>query len=175
METHRLQNFQKRKQPTLSLKIAVEPKSPSCRPSLPCLPNVRSRKGQPCSLVSLGEMRVQRPARRILIRLRGRVLRISPQTNIGPLGCGPLRERVWHLCRSSSRGARSRSRYRSPSRRSRRLDGAARRNTSSAGYSLLVLRRAAPPKRRTAPRRVTPLNAQTSSALPHYDSFLCIR
>ena len=51
-----------------------------------------------------------RPARRILIRRRGRVLRISPQTGIGPPGCGPLRERVWHLCRSSSRGARSRSR-----------------------------------------------------------------
>ena len=83
----------------------------------------------------------------------------------------PLRERVWQLCRSSSRGARSRSRYRSPSRRSRRLHAAARRNTSSAGYSLLVLRRAAPPNRRTAPRRVTPLDAQPSSALPQFDSF----
>ena len=62
---------------------------------------------------------------------------------------------------------------RSPSRRSRRLHGAARCSTSSAGYSLLVLRRAAPPNRRTAPPRVAPLDAQPSSALPHLDWFLC--
>ena len=40
--------------------------------------NVRSRSGQPCSLCRAGDLRVLLPARRIHIRLRGRVLRTSP-------------------------------------------------------------------------------------------------
>ncbi len=41
--------------------------------------SVRSRSVQRCSLCRLGDLRVLRPARRIHIRLRGRVLHNSPQ------------------------------------------------------------------------------------------------
>ncbi len=44
-----------------------------------CLPNLRPRLPQPCSLCRLADLRVLRPARRIHIRLRGRVLRNSAQ------------------------------------------------------------------------------------------------
>ena len=78
---------------------------------LPTLPSERAVTFEatvlPCCF---GRDANPRTARRILIRLRARVFYISRQINLGPLGCGPLRERVWHLCRSSSRGARSRSR-----------------------------------------------------------------
>ena len=40
--------------------------------------NVRSRLGQPCSLCRAGDLCVLRPARRIHIRRRGRVLHNSP-------------------------------------------------------------------------------------------------
>ena len=40
--------------------------------------NVRSRSGQPCSLCRAGDLCVLRPARRIHIRRRGRVLHNSP-------------------------------------------------------------------------------------------------
>ena len=49
-------------------------------PHSPFLPSsVRPVSGQACALCSLGDLRVHRPARRIHIRLRGRVLRNSPQ------------------------------------------------------------------------------------------------
>ena len=58
--------------------------------------NVRSRSGQPCSLCRAGDLRVLRPARRIHIRRRGRVLRNSPPPASVRSAGGPDRDRAWH-------------------------------------------------------------------------------
>ena len=55
------------------LRILVDVLCWCVRPS-----NVRSRSGQPCSLCRAVDLCVLRPARRIHIRLRGRVLHNSP-------------------------------------------------------------------------------------------------
>ena len=86
----------------------------------------------------------------------------------GPLRCGPDRDRAWHLWSSSSRSVAPRPRSRSPCRLSRRLHGVTRRNTSSAEYRLLVLRRVPPRIRRTEPLRVAQLATRHATPLPHY-------
>ena len=119
-----------------------------------CLPSsVRSRSGQPCSLCRAADLCVLRPARRIHIRLRGRVLHNSPPpasvrpalvptvTALGTLG-------------SSARCSGARPLSRSLRLRSRRLRGDTRRNASSPGYRLLALRRVSPRIRRTASSHV---------------------
>ena len=58
--------------------------------------NVRSRSGQPCSLCRAGDLRVLRPARRIHIRRRGRVLRNSPPPASVRSATDPNRGRAWH-------------------------------------------------------------------------------
>jgi len=76
------------------LRILVDVLCWCVRPS-----NVRSRSGQPCSPFEAGALPVLRPARRIHIRLRGRVLCNPPRlkgfrsaaaptvTALGTLGC----------------------------------------------------------------------------------------
>ena len=86
----------------------------------------------------------------------------------GPLGCGPDRDRAWHLWSSSSRSVAPRPRSRSPRRLSRRLHGVTRRNASSAEYRLLALRRVPPRIRRTKPSRVAQLATRHAAPLPHY-------
>ena len=84
-----------------------------------------------------------------------------------PLGCGPDRDRAWHLWSSSSRSVAPRPRSRSPRRLSRRLHGVTRRNASSAEYRLLALRRVPPRIRRTEPSRVAQLATRHAVPLPH--------
>ena len=64
---------------------------------------MRSRSGQPCSLCRAVDLRVLRPARRIHIRRRGRVLHNSPPPASVRSAGGPDRDRAWHLWSSSSR------------------------------------------------------------------------
>ena len=86
----------------------------------------------------------------------------------GPLGCGPDRDRAWHLWSCSSRSGAPRSRSRSPRHLSRRLHGITRRNASSAEYRLLALRRVPPCIRRTEPSRVAQLATRHAAPLPHH-------
>ena len=81
---------------------------------------------------------------------------------------GPKQSRAWHLWSSSSRSVAPRPRSRSPRRLSRRLHGVTRRNTSSAEYRLLVLRRVPPRIRRTEPPRVAQLATRYAAPLPHH-------
>ena len=81
---------------------------------------------------------------------------------------GPKQSRAWHLWSSSSRSVAPRPRSRSPCRLSRRLHGVTRRNTSSAEYRLLVLRRVPPRIRRTEPPRVAQLATRHAAPLPHH-------
>ena len=111
--------------------------------------NVRSRSGQPCSLCRAGDLCVLRPARRIHIRLRGRVLHNSPPPASVRSALAPTVTALGTLG-SSARCSGSRPPSRSLRRRSRRLRGDTRRNASSAGYRLLALRRVSPRIRRTA-------------------------
>ena len=143
---------------------------PECGlPCLVCLPsNMRSRSGQPCSLCRAVDLRVLRPARRIHIRRRGRVLHNSPPPASVRSAGGPDRDRAWHLWSSSSRDVVPRPRSRSPRRLSRRLHGVTRRHASSAEYRLLALRRVPPRIRRTEPPRVAQLATRHAAPLPHY-------
>jgi len=129
---------------------------------------MRSRSGQPCSLCRAVDLRVLRPARRIHIRRRGRVLHNSPPPASVRSAGGPDRDRAWHLWSSSSLDGVPRPRSRSPRRLSRRLHGVTRRHASSAGYRLLALRRVPPRIRRTEPSRVAQLATRHAVPLPHY-------
>ena len=92
--------------------------------------NVRSRSGQPCSLCRAGDLCVLRPARRIHIRLRGRVLHNSPPPASVRSALAPTVTALGTLG-SSARCSGSRPPSRSLRRRSRRLRGDTRRNASS--------------------------------------------
>ena len=125
-------------------------------PRSPLLPsNVRPVSWQPGALCMFVDLRVHRPARRIHIRLRGRVLRNSTEPDFGVLGCGPEPGRAWHLG-YSSRSGRRRLRSRSPRRRSLRLRGVSlvailcRQDTASAPSAALHRAFAEPRRRRIA-------------------------
>ena len=126
------------------LRILVDVLCWCVRPS-----NVRSRSGQPCSLCRAVDLCVLRPARRIHIRLRGRVLHNSPPPASVRSALAPTVTAHGTLG-SSARCSGSRPHSRSLRRRSRRLRGDTRRNPSSPGYRLLALRRVSPRIRRTA-------------------------
>ena len=111
--------------------------------------SVRSRSGQRCSLCRAGDLRVLLPARRIHIRLRGRVLRTSPHPASVRSALAPTVTALGTLG-SSARCSGARPLSRSLRLRSRRLRGDTRRNASSPGYRLLALRRVSPRIRRTA-------------------------
>ena len=131
------------------LRILVDVLCWCVRPS-----NVRSRSGQPCSPFEAGALPVLRPARRIHIRLRGRVLCNPPRLKGFRSAGGGEASRAWHLWSSSARCSGARPLSRSLRRRSRRLRGDTRRNASSPGYRLLALRRVSPRIRRTASAHV---------------------
>ena len=108
---------------------------------------LRPRSG--CSHCRSGDLRVHAHARRILIRLRCAVLRNSPRPASVRSAAAPILTALG----TSGTGKRFSllvAPYAKSRRRSRRLHGVTRRNTSSAGYSLLVLRRVPPRIRRTA-------------------------
>ena len=94
-------------------------------------------------------MCVLRPARRIHIRRRGRVLHNSPRPASVRSAAAPTVTALGTLG-SSARCSGDRPHSRSLRRRSRRLRGDTRRNASSPGYRLLALRRVSPRIRRTA-------------------------
>ena len=108
------------------LRILVDVLCWCVRPS-----NVRSRSGQPCSLCRAVDLCVLRPARRIHIRLRGRVLHNSPPPASVRSALAPTVTAHGTLG-SSARCSGSRPHSRSLRRRSRRLRGDTRRNASSA-------------------------------------------
>ncbi len=62
-----------------------------------CLVSVRREAGQRCSPSSMGGFGVLRPARRIHIQPRGRVLPNPPHRVKVPLRCGPDSRRAWPL------------------------------------------------------------------------------
>ena len=130
------------------LRILVDVLCWCVRPS-----NVRSRSGQPCSLCRAVDLCVLRPARRIHIRLRGRVLHNSPPPASVRSALAPTVTALGTLG-SSARCSVVRPLSRSLRRRSRRLRGDTRRNASSPGYRLLALRRVSPRIRRTASAHV---------------------
>ena len=107
------------------LRILVDVLCWCVRPS-----NVRSRSGQPCSLCRAVDLCVLRPARRIHIRLRGRVLHNSPPPASVRSALAPTVTAHGTLG-SSARCSGSRPHSRSLRRRSRRLRGDTRRNASS--------------------------------------------
>ena len=126
-----------------------------------CLSTCGQNTGQPCSRCSSGDLRVHAPARRILIRLRGAVLRNSPRPASVRSAAAPILTALG----TSGTGKRFSllvAPYAKSRRRSRRLRGVTRRNTSSAGYSLLVLHRVSPRIRRTA---VPPFRCAHDSSL----------
>ena len=108
------------------LRILVDVLCWCVRPS-----NVRSRSGQPCSLCRAVDLCVLRPARRIHIRLRGRVLHNSPPPASVRSALAPTVTALGTLG-SSARCSVARPPSRSLRRRSRRLRGDTRRNASSA-------------------------------------------
>ena len=130
--------------------------------------SVRLASPQRCSPFEAGALPVLRPARRIHIRLRGRVLCNPPRLKGFRPAVGDEASRAWHLWSSSSRSVAPRPRSRSPRRLSRRLHGVTRRNASSAEYRLLALRRVPPRIRRTEPPRVAQLATRHAAPLPHY-------
>ena len=99
----------------------------ACSAGLP--DNVRSRSGQPCSLCRAGDLCVLRPARRIHIRLRGRVLHNSPPPASVRSALAPTVTALGTLG-SSARCSGARPLSRSLRLRSRRLRGDTRRNAS---------------------------------------------
>ena len=134
-----------------------------------CLPSsVRSRSGQPCSPSRNG--RLARPCNRSAYTYTpsGRSPALLVSFSRVSLGCGPDRDRAWHLWSSSSRSVAPRPRSRSSRRLSRRLHGVTRRYASSAEYRLLALRRVPPRIRRTEPSRVAQLATRHAVPLPHY-------
>ena len=108
---------------------------------------LRPRSG--CSRCRSGDLRVHAHARRMHIRLRCAVLRNSPRPASVRSAAAPILTALG----TSGTGKRFSllvAPYAKSRHRSRRLHGVTRRNTSSAGYSLLVLRRVSPRIRRTA-------------------------
>ena len=130
--------------------------------------SVRLCFGQPCSPTRNG--RLARPCDRSTYTYMssGRSPALLVSFSWVPPGFGPKQSRAWHLWSSSSRSVAPRPRSRSPRRLSRRLHGVTRRNTSSAEYRLLVLRRVPPRIRRTEPPRVAQLATRYAAPLPHH-------
>ena len=65
-------------------------------PCLPCLPNVRSRLRQPCSLGSLGDLRVPRPLGVCIYAFGSRSSATRRKLPTVRSACGLNRDRVWH-------------------------------------------------------------------------------
>ena len=110
-------------------------------------------------LCRAGDLCVLRPARRIHIRLRGRVLHNSPPPASVRSALAPTVTALGTLG-SSARCSGARPLSRSLRLRSRRLRGDTRRNASSLGYRLLALRRVSPRIRRTASAHVAQFGAR---------------
>ena len=132
--------------------------------------NVRSRSGQPCSLCRAVDLCVLRPARRIHIRLRGRVLHNSPPpasvrsalaptvAALGTLGC-------WAPSAAARHSLRGKARLLPRAASTIRVTMLRRRDTASSPRSRLV-------SHRTNRRRAVPLR----SLLPSVDlgpTFCC--
>ena len=124
-------------------------RSPLPVPRSLCLSTCGQNAWQPCSHCRSGDLRVHAHARRMHIRLRCAVLRNSPRPASVRSAAAPILTALG----TSGTGKRFSllvAPYAKSRRRSRRLHGVTRRNTSSAGYSLLVLHRVPPRIRRTA-------------------------
>ena len=118
--------------------------------------NVRSRSGQPCSLCRAVDLCVLRPARRIHIRLRGRVLHNSPPpasvrpalaptvTALGTLGC-------WAPSAAARHSLRGKARLLPRAASTIRVTMLRRRDTASSPRSRLVSHHAN--RRRAVPLR----------------------
>ena len=130
--------------------------------------SVRLCFGQPCSPTRNG--RFARPCDRSTYTYTASgsspVQSASPKRV--PLGCGPDRDRAWHLWSSSSREEYPRLRYRSTRRCSRVFRSPSASLCCVAGIPAPCLTRACRRNPRTASPRVTPLSAQPLSPLPHH-------
>ena len=114
--------------------------------------SVRSRSGQPCSPFEAGALPVLRPARRIHIRLRGRVL------------CNPPRLKGFRLASGKSATPPARCIHRP------------QRDTSSAEYRLLVSRASCGASREPEYCRSPALAPHTCAISPtfRYGAFLFV-
>jgi len=140
------------------------------------LSNVRSRSGQPCSPFEAGALPVLRPARRIHIRLRGRVLCNPPRLKGFRSAGGPDRDRAVHPRVLGNQRMRSSLASGKSATPPARCIHRPQRDTSSAGYRLLVSRASCGASREPESRRSPAHVPHTCAVSPTflYGAFLFV-
>ena len=130
--------------------------------------SMRSRSGQPCSLCRAGDLCVLRPARRIHIRRRGRVLHNSPPpASVRPATAPTVTAHGTLVNWANAACVRLSLRGTSASPPARCIHRSLR-DTSSAGYRLLVSLASVGASRELSSRRSSALIPHTCAVSPTF-------